>query len=143
MAVREHVPVALKNSGENVCFFNSVIQILYSLLEIRLHVLSTALNNNVITQLRRLFRKMQSDKIVHTYPIVLDLHMPQYHNREQIDASEVVSYLLENCYETRIEIDQVTNQIIEKPDYGLFKVNEVSSIMCIVCNKETLLSLSM
>ena len=101
----EHIPVALKNSLENACFFNSVAQVFYSLVQFRSHIFNTTLDNNVISQLKRLFREMQSSRIVHTYPIILDLNIPQYHDREQIDASEVVSYLLENCFEKNIESD--------------------------------------
>ena len=137
IALREHVPVPLKNSGENACFFNSVAQVFYSLPKFRGHILNTVLENNVINQLRRLFREIQSSQIVHTYPIILDLDIPQYHNREQIDASEVVSYLLANCYETQIEIDQPTGRIFEKPDYGLFTISERSFMICRACDKET------
>ena len=138
--LREHVPVALKNSGENACFFNSVAQVLYSLLQFREHIFNTTLDNNVISQLKRLFREMQSSSIVHTYPIILDLHIPHHHDREQIDASEVVSFLLEHCFEKNIENDLITGQIREKPDYKLFRISEQTSIMCANCNKESFTS---
>ena len=93
-AITEHVPVPLQNY-ENVCFFNSVAQVFYSLLQFREHILNTTLDTHVITKLRQLFREMQSSQIVHTYPIVRDLYIPQYRvgAMEQIDAIEVVSYL--------------------------------------------------
>ena len=141
--IRELVPVALKNSRENACFFNSVAQVFYSLVQFRAHILNTTLENNVIIQLKRLFREMQSSQIVHTYPIILDLHIPQYRNRDQIDASEVVSFLLENCFEKNIVRDSITGQIKEKPDYKLFRISEQTSIMCGNCNKESFTTIDM
>ena len=55
----EQVPVTLRNSGENICFLNSVVQVLYSLLPFRAHIFNTSLNNNVVTTIRQLFREIE------------------------------------------------------------------------------------
>ena len=55
----EKTPVPLTNSsreGENVCFFSSVVQVLFSLIPVRECILSDLLDNHVIRNIRHLFR---------------------------------------------------------------------------------------
>ena len=76
----EYTPVKLQNSGHNVCFFNSVIQVLYSLPSFRTHILNTSLNSVVVHNLRKLFQKIQKREngSEYTYQIVKDLQIPGY-----------------------------------------------------------------
>ena len=107
----EQVPVTLRNSGENICFLNSVVQVLYSLLPFRAHIFNTSLNNNVVTTIRQLFREIEicPQYAIPTYEYAASLNIPNYNHyrREQIDVREVVQYLAENCFEQRIVINQI------------------------------------
>ena len=51
----ERVPVPLINR-ENVCFFNSVVQVLFSLIPFRERILSDLVDNHVIRCMKQLFR---------------------------------------------------------------------------------------
>ena len=127
--VTENIPVPLKNIGENVCFFNSLAQVLYSSLSFRAHVFNTTLHNDVIDKLRELFREMESTQhSVHTYPIVACLDIPEYEDKQQFDVRNLLSYLLDYSFE------QDTRQLTM---HTLFKINEIRSTMCGNCNKES------
>ena len=52
----EKRPVQLRNR-ENVCFFNSVVQVLFSLIPFRERILSDLVDNHVIRNMRQLFRE--------------------------------------------------------------------------------------
>ena len=136
----EKVPVGLRNSGENICFFNSVAQVLYSLLSFRGHIFNTPLDHIVIIKLRQLFREMESSPAydINTYLLVADLGIPDYNHqrKEQIDAREIFSYLIENCFDSRVVIDQVTHLPKLAPDYGLFNLSERTTMRCKDCGKE-------
>ena len=45
-------PAGLMNRGENFCFFNSVVQALYSLTGFRNHILSSPILNNNIPKIK-------------------------------------------------------------------------------------------
>ena len=130
ITLTDNVPVPLKN-GENVCFFNSVVQVFYSLMPFRAHIYGETIDNHVIRNLRKLFREMEASPAhnIHTYPIVRALQIPHYRDRDQIDALEVVSFLIDNCVET----DQITGI----PDYAIFKMAAITSTICANCNKES------
>ena len=73
------VPVPLQNK-ENVCFFNSVVQVFYSLHPFRARIFSDLLDNHVIRNMRQLFTEMESmpSYDIHTHPIVRALQIPHY-----------------------------------------------------------------
>ena len=137
MPLCEYIPLPLKNLA-NVCFFNAVVQVFHSLLPFRARVFSDLVDNHIISSLRLLFREIESSPIyeIDTYPIVRALQIPDYIDREQIDAREVVSHLIDNS----VEWNQITNERNETrnvPDYAFFKLTEIRSIICSHCNKES------
>ena len=131
----EKEPVPLRNNmrdSENVCFFNSVVQVLFSLIPFRARILSDLVDNQVIRNIKQLFRTINesvSSYSIHTYPVVRAIDIPHYIDHEQIDALEVLRYLIDNSVET--------NQTTGRPDYSFFKVAENTSTLCAQCNKET------
>ena len=131
-AVAENIPVALQNSGHNVCFFNSAVQVLYSLLSFRTHINNTTLNNIVVYNLKKLFGKIDDARSSHfsvyTYQIVLDLIIPNYIDRQQHDVLNLISYILDNSF-----IKDNKGITI----HTLFKMTENKSIMCNNCGKES------
>ena len=50
-----NTPLGLRNEAVNVCFFNSVIQVLYSLPMFRNYIHTTLHTNRFITEIRKLF----------------------------------------------------------------------------------------
>ena len=50
-------PVRLQNEGVNVCFFNAISQVLYSLPQFHLYLDQTVVRNNTVTALKNLFQK--------------------------------------------------------------------------------------
>ena len=118
--------------SENVCFFNSVVQVLFSLIPFRARILSDLVDNQVIRNIKQLFRTMNesvSSYSIHTYPVVRAINIPHYIDHEQMDAREVLRYLIDNSVET--------NQTTGRPDYSFLKVAEITSTLCAQCNKET------
>ena len=57
-----NIPLGLLNLGENVCFFNSVIQVLYSITTFREYVLQLTLlrDNPPVSTIKNLFKKIGS-----------------------------------------------------------------------------------
>ena len=92
-------PVGLKNEGVNVCFFNSIIQVLYSMPEIRSHVRALTSCNRYIKEIKTLFEKIDS-KIspVQTSNIVKNLQLENYNFKDQYDAQECLIQILENVF---------------------------------------------
>ena len=53
-------PIGLMNEGVNVCFFNSIIQVLYSLPEIRSYVRALTWTNRYIKEIKILFEQIDN-----------------------------------------------------------------------------------
>ena len=106
----EKEPVPLRNNmrvSENVCFFNSVVQVLFSLIPFRARILSDLVDNPVIRNIKQLFRTINesvSSYSIHTYPVVRAIDIPHYIDHEQMDAREVLRYLIDNS----VEANQIT-----------------------------------
>ena len=134
---RPQVTVPLINDA-SVCFFNSVVQVFYSLIPFRTRIYSNLVDNHVVRNMRQLFREIESSPSynIHTSPIIRNLLIPDYVYGEQIDALEVVSFLIQNSMELSQTTNQM-NQLIDMPDYAFFKITELQSIMCANCNKES------
>jgi O-acetyl-ADP-ribose deacetylase (regulator of RNase III) len=83
--IAEKVPVPLRNT-ENVCFFNSVVQVLFSLIPFRERIFSDLVDNHVIRNMKQLFRRMESvpTNNIPTYPTVTAINIPHYRNFEQM-----------------------------------------------------------
>ena len=57
--VDSNFPVRLHNEGVNVCFFNSICQVLYSLPEFHTYLEQTPISHLVVTELKNLFETMR------------------------------------------------------------------------------------
>ena len=90
--------VRLMNEGVNVCFFNSVLQLLYSIPEFHIFLSSTPLTNHVIQELKNLFHKMDMNDVVQTSSSVGMIGLRDYNFRSQYDAEECLNFILGNCY---------------------------------------------
>ena len=93
-------PIGLKNEGVNVCFFNSIIQVLYSLPEIRSHVRSVTRTNRYIKEIKTLFDKIDNQiEPVQTSNFVKNLQLENYTFKDQYDAHECLIQILENVFQ--------------------------------------------
>ena len=92
-------PVKLENNCVNVCFFNSIVQILYSLPLFHNYLAVTLVDNNVVEVFKDLFEAMNfASGIVTTFPYVNQLQLPHYQFGNQYDAPEALTYIIEECY---------------------------------------------
>lgn len=104
LLVTRSSPVGLLNERDNICFFNSVIQVLNSLPSFREHIHNTMLNNPVVNNMKLIFNRIAEsvpDERIYTFQIATQLGYPNwnYARREQIDVLEFLSYILENSFE--------------------------------------------
>ena len=111
-------PVLLQNEGVNVCFINSIVQVMYSLPCIHTYLEQTSICDNVIvTTLRNLFRTMRTtNEIVQTSPYVRQLNLSNYTFGRQHDAQEALSQILDGLYPDN-------NQ-------SIFRIKSTLSIVC-------------
>ena len=101
-------PIGLINHS-NDCFFNSVIQALFSLQSFRDHVMNFDERNfdkanshtkNAASSIKRLFRaieqmKATSDGPLTTHNYIMAMNLQGYSENEQFDAQECLSYIVE------------------------------------------------
>ena len=143
MLTRRNNPIGLINSGENICFLNCVVQILYFIpaLHTRLHeyisqTLITPLTydqhvrDNVMTALKSLF-----DDISNAYSEVRSSRyfhkLKRYSNwrlGQQQDSHEFLDHILNNLYPT-LEDDKLEDDCI-------FKIDLMTYIECNQCSEE-------
>ena len=50
---------------------------------------------------------------------------------------------MNNSFERKIVTNEMTGQIRELPDYKFFEVNELTTMMCSNCNKESFRTIDM
>ena len=138
-------PVPLENNKENICFFNSVLQVLYSTLPFRAHVLNTHMNNNVIMKIKEIFEMMETQNLqsINTYSKIANFDIPEYdyRRRQQIGVCEMLSFLFENCFEKVIKVDERTQMPYEASSFGMFELQNTTNIVCSSCAKVTFRSL--
>ena len=94
-------PLGLLNLGENVCFFNSVIQVLYSITAFRDYILSLLLftDNPPVVSIKNLFREIgSSNNPVRTSEYLKHLELLDYKSGTQYDAHECLLQLLDRIY---------------------------------------------
>ena len=117
-----NIHIGLKNLEQNVCFFNSVIQLLYSIPKLRAEIF----NRNDLPLIKNLFREIRSAKNpVETFPYVIGLGMNNYQPYSQFDAQECLSFIL-NCIYPLTESNRV-------PDNHLFKISYYQKNQCELC----------
>ena len=114
-----NIPLGLMNQGENVCFFNSVIQILYTLPAFREFIQQLSPTNAVVSEIKNLFGEIESSNVpVRTSDYVQNLGLRDYSLGMQYDAHECLLQLLE-------KIDPAIN------DDCMFKVSIPESTLCV------------
>ena len=122
------LPLGLKNLGQNVCFFNSVIQALYSVDDLRKLVFQFNVNKNdspAKFAMKELFTSMTlSDIPIETYHLIPSFNLLDYNHArfEQFDAQE---FLI-----------RVLDQILPiKEDESIFTTSVFESVLCKQCKK--------
>ena len=82
-----NIPLGLMNERENVCFFNSVIQVLYSLPTFKEFIQQLSATNAVISEIKNLFQEIKSSNVpVRTSDYVHNLGLRDYSLGIQYDA---------------------------------------------------------
>ena len=112
-----NIPLGFMNYGENLCFFNSVIQVLYSLPVFRDHI------NKLQLPVKGVVMKIKetSSEPVRTSNYVRYLAVHNYEHEMQYDAHECLMQLLAKAY-PNINDDCV------------FKINKLDSTLCNDCD---------
>uniref|UniRef100_A0A7M5XKR3 ubiquitinyl hydrolase 1 n=1 Tax=Clytia hemisphaerica TaxID=252671 RepID=A0A7M5XKR3_9CNID len=97
-------PLGLKNLGQNVCFFNSLVQALYSIKRLRERVRHFEINVSTPVRtmaINELFTSMTSSAVpIETYQLLPFFRIGGYdHSRfEQFDAQECLLHILKIIY---------------------------------------------
>ena len=147
-------PIGLINHA-NDCFFNSAIQVLFSLKIFRDHVRNFDVQNtytiNVDEQnshkmyaarsIKRLFRAIEEMKLksnetrtlLMTHDYIRTLGLQGYEENRQFDAQECLSYIVDLFYPWVIDGSNNSNYGI--PDNCLFLLDGEETIHCHKCNK--------
>ena len=88
------------NSGDNVCFGNVVIQLLYHLPGFRLELANTRLLSSCVLNLRELFAKINTAGCaVRPTPYFHVMDIPRYIPHQQYDSHEFLTYILGQVYQ--------------------------------------------
>ena len=113
-----NIPLGLLNRGENVCFFNCVVQVLYAIPAFRDFLQGLTLGYEAVIAIKEMFEEIStSNEPVRTSKYVQDLGLTEYRFHEQYDAHECITQFLNNIYPT------IT-------DDCMFKVQKLESIVC-------------
>ncbi|XP_066930953.1 uncharacterized protein [Clytia hemisphaerica] len=126
--IRVNKPLGLKNLGQNVCFFNSVIQSLYTIDTFREFVKTLDTNDSSILAIKDLFSTIESSESpIETYEFIKSIELPgyDYTQREQFDAQECVNSILNHVYQVHLN---------EIPEESSFRVSFLESVLCQRCN---------
>ena len=121
-----NIPLGLINYGENVCFFNSVIQVQYSLSLFRDYINKLRPPvNGVAMKIKNLFSEIEtSSEFARTFNYVRYLGLQHYELEIQYDAHECLLQLLVNIYPNI-------------NDDCMFKINKLDSTLCNDCSHIT------
>merc|ERR1739838_578018 len=105
VTIDRNFPVKLQNKRVNVCFFNSICQVLYSMPLFRTYLeqmnLDQVRNDSRIERLQKLFTKMKdcdATRSVYTFDTVKKLKFRHYTPGQQYDAQEALSQILSICF---------------------------------------------
>ena len=94
--------LGLRNDAENVCFLNSVIQILYHLNLLQDYLQNNRCANNVSRSIRCLFNEIKNSLVpVKTSSYLSSFSFPGYLRWQQFDSHECLLHLLDNIYPDR------------------------------------------
>ena len=136
--VRKDAPVGLINKS-NVCFFNSLIQVMHSLTDFREFVNNYVINindseeNTALVNMIALFneieKSMKTDRhCIGTHDCVLSLNLRAYTENLQYDAEECLTQIINLFY------PQIDDHV---PDNCLFRLDGGESVLCFNCNKSS------
>ena len=117
----ETAPLGLMNNGENVCFFNSVMQVLYSLPLFRGYINQLQPVEGVAMPIKNLFREIETSKEpVKTSHYVRYLNLLGYESGMHCDTHGCHLQLLLNIYPNI-------------NDDCMFKIDKLESTLCNKC----------
>lgn len=137
-------PISLVNVSTD-CFFNSVIQVLFSLSSFRDHVRSfnahihygSYIEINAVNHIQQLFREMEHKVMNHitTHEHIMALGLPDYVEHRQCDAQECMSYILDLFYPHINDKANPKHNFV--PDTSEFLIEGEEFIICSNCQKES------
>ena len=90
-------PVKLENHAQ-VCFFNSICQIFYSMPKFLAKLKYTPKTNNVVTSMQDILERMKICDEVIPYPYIHRIALNNYVFGTQQDAQEALCHILDNMY---------------------------------------------
>ena len=136
-------PIGLINVSTD-CFFNSVIQALFSLRSFRNHVQNfnghvhydNNTEINAVNCIQQLFRDMENETMnpLSSHEYLMELGLPDYVEHRQCDAQECMSYIIDLFYP---RIDDKTNPKHNfVPDNSEFLIEGEEFVLCSNCNKQ-------
>ena len=120
-------PLGLKNLGQNVCFFNSVPQVLYSNDNFRKFINQFEADCPAKVAMKQLFTLMESSVTpIETYQYVHLMPLLNYNHarKEQYDAHECLLYILGMFYSLNPNILEPSN---------VFQISCSQSVLCQTC----------
>ena len=123
-------PIGLENLGQNICFFNSVLQALFSVDSFREYVLKIEPKSQQQLFMKQLFSMMEQAKTpIETYPLIPSMNLLHYdHKRkEQFDAQECLLHIVNAVFPTN-DADDVTEE-------NVFHLSFLQSVFCQNCKK--------
>ncbi|XP_066926765.1 uncharacterized protein [Clytia hemisphaerica] len=121
--------IGLKNIGQNVCFFNSIVQSLYTIDSFCESVKSLDTDNPSRLAIKELFSTIErSETPIETYQFIKSIELPGYDyiRREQFDAQESMMHILNHVYNL--------NPDGSVPTESLFRLSFLESVLCQNCN---------
>ena len=127
-----NIPVGLVNI-RNDCFFNSVIQALFTLESFRDHVrqFETHVSDefSAVNSIKHLFSQIESrpNNPIETHDFLVSINLPGYTDHHQFDAEECMTYIV-NLFYPRIEdkSNPLHNQV---PQDSIFLVGIQSTMV--------------
>jgi len=112
------IPLGLLNRGENVCFFNSIMQVLYALPAFCNYVHELSHSDQYVMTIKEMFEEIaNSNAPVRSSKYIRDLRLHNYVFGSQYDAHECLLQILNKIYSS------VTNDC-------LFKISVLESTVC-------------
>ena len=135
-----NVPVGLVNI-RNDCFFNSVIQALFTLESFRDHVrqFETPVSDELsaVNSIKHLFSQIEArqNNLIETHDFLVSINLPEYTENFQYDAEECMTYIV-NLFYPRID-DRNNPEHNQVPKDSLFLLQGIQSTYCMNCNQFT------
>ena len=123
-------PLPLKNVGQNISFFNSVLQGLFSLDGFREYVFKLETDSGPQLVIKTLFTSMKfSDTPIETYKFMPSIQLLHYNHQrcEQFDAEECLTHLINTIYTSTLDNNSISED-------NIFRLSFRESILCQNCD---------